>query len=80
VGRITRPVRLLKQFEKQGFKVGESRELTFTIQPHKGLSYPAASGQRLLENGFFTLRVGNQVARFRYAGATAQVVRPAGGR
>jgi beta-glucosidase len=80
VGRITRPVRLLKHFEKQDFKAGESRELTFTIQPGKDLSYPAASGQRLLEDGFFTLRVGDQVARFRYAGATAQAARPAGGR
>ena len=80
VGRITRPVRLLKHFEKQDFKPGESRELTFTIQPNKDLSYPAASGQRLLEDGFFTLRVGDQVARFRYAGATAQVARPAGAR
>lgn len=80
VGRITRPVRLLKHFEKRDFKPGESRELTFTIQPNKDLSYPAASGQRLLEDGFFTLRVGDQVARFRYAGATAQVARPAGSR
>jgi beta-glucosidase len=80
VGRITRPVRLLKHFEKQDFKPGESRELTFTIQPHKDLSYPAASGQRLLEDGFFTLRVGDQVARCRYAGATAQAARPAGSR
>jgi beta-glucosidase len=80
VGRITRPVRLLKHFEKQDFKPGESRELTFTIQPAKDLSYPAASGQRLLEDGFFTLRVGDQHARFRYAGATAQAARPAVGR
>ena len=77
VGRITRPVCLLKHFEKQNIEPGESRELTFTIQPNKDLSYPAASGQRLLENGFLPLRVGEQVARFRYAGATAQVVRPA---
>ncbi|RYY21675.1 MAG: hypothetical protein EOO36_00005, partial [Cytophagaceae bacterium] len=80
VGRITRPVRLLKHFEKQDFKPGESRELTFTIQPGKDLSYPAASGQRLLEDGFFTLRVGDQQQRFRYAGATAQAPRPATGR
>ncbi|WP_382317571.1 beta-glucosidase [Hymenobacter bucti] len=80
IGRITRPVRLLKHFEKQDFKPGESRELTFTIQPMKDLSYPAASGQRLLEDGFFVLRVGDQQQRFRYAGATAQAARPAGGK
>ena len=80
VGRITRPVRLLKHFEKQEFKAGESRELTFTIQPGKDLSYPAASGQRLLEDGFFILRVGDQKARFRYAGPTAQAGRPGASR
>ncbi|NML67879.1 beta-glucosidase [Hymenobacter sp. RP-2-7] len=72
VGRITRPVRLLKHFEKQSFAPGETRTLTFAIEPQRDLSYPAASGQRLLEDGFFTLRVGDQKARFRYAGATAQ--------
>ncbi|RZK59538.1 MAG: hypothetical protein EOO59_07615, partial [Hymenobacter sp.] len=72
VGRIARPVRLLKHFEKQNFQPGEARELTFTIEPQKSLSYPAADGRRVLEDGFFTLRVGDQKARFRYAGATAQ--------
>src|SRR5205823_2887138 len=38
VGRITRPVRLLKHFEKQTFNPGESRELTFTIQPQQDLT------------------------------------------
>ncbi|MGI4736971.1 MAG: beta-glucosidase [Janthinobacterium lividum] len=79
VGRITRPVRLLKHFEKQAFTPGESRELTFTVRPQQDLSYPAANGQRLLEDGFFTLRVGDQVRRFRYAGATAQAGRPTRG-
>jgi beta-glucosidase len=46
-------VRLLKHFKKQDFQPGESRELTFTIQPAKPLSYPAASGQRLPEDSFF---------------------------
>ncbi|GGF06422.1 beta-glucosidase family protein [Hymenobacter cavernae] len=72
VGRITRPVRLLRHFEKQAFKPGESRELTFIIQPQQDLSYPDAYGKRLLEDGYFTLRVGDQKQRFRYAGATAQ--------
>ena len=78
VGRITRPVRLLKHFEKQEFAPGQTRELTFTIEPQKSLSYPAADGRRLLEDGFFTLRVGNQKARLRYVGATAQAGPPAG--
>ena len=72
VGRITRPVRLLKHFEKQAFQPGETRELTFTIEPQKSLSYPGPDGEHRLEDGFFTLRVGDQKTRFRYAGATAQ--------
>ncbi|OUJ70399.1 beta-glucosidase [Hymenobacter crusticola] len=76
VGRITRPVRLLKHFEKQQFQPGESRELTFTIRPQESLSYPAADGRRLLEDGFFTLRVGDQQRRFRYAGTTTAAVPP----
>ncbi|HEX8429021.1 beta-glucosidase [Hymenobacter sp.] len=71
VGRITRPVRLLKHFEKQEFKAGEGRELTFEIQPNRDLSYPDDKGHRVLEDGYFTLRVGDQMKRFRYAGATA---------
>jgi beta-glucosidase len=71
VGRITRPVRLLKHFEKQEFKPGESRELVFEIQPQRDLSYPSAEGTRLLEDGYFTLRVGDQKQRFRYAGTSA---------
>ncbi|MBC8082646.1 MAG: glycoside hydrolase family 3 C-terminal domain-containing protein, partial [Hymenobacter sp.] len=72
IGRITRPVRLLKHFEKQEFKPGETRELTFTIRPGPDLSYPDAEGRRQLEDGYFTLRVGNQKQRFRYAGPAAQ--------
>jgi beta-glucosidase len=77
VGRTTRPVCLLKHFEKQDFKPGKTRELTYTIQPGKGLSHSGASGQRLLADGFFTLRVGGQHQRFRYGGTTAK---PAGRR
>ncbi|GAB3241326.1 glycoside hydrolase family 3 N-terminal domain-containing protein [Hymenobacter seoulensis] len=71
VGRITRPVKLLKHFEKQRFNPGESRELTFTIQPQPDLSYPGPDGQTRLEDGYFTLRVGDQTKRFRLAGAPA---------
>ncbi|HEX8327698.1 MAG TPA: glycoside hydrolase family 3 N-terminal domain-containing protein [Hymenobacter sp.] len=71
VGRITRPVRLLKHFEKQTFQPGETRELTFNIQPRPHLSYPGPDGQARLEDGYFTLRVGTQTKRFRYAGGAA---------
>ncbi|HEX8504234.1 MAG TPA: glycoside hydrolase family 3 N-terminal domain-containing protein [Hymenobacter sp.] len=77
VGRITRPVRLLKHFEKQAFQPGESREVTFAIQPGTHLSYPGPDGQARLEDGYFTLRVGGQTKRFRYAGPPAQTAAPA---
>ena len=67
VGSIARPVRLLKHFEKLDFGPGESRELTFTIEPQPALSYPDATGRPQLEPGYFTLRVGDQQRRFRYA-------------
>ncbi|TGE16136.1 beta-glucosidase [Hymenobacter elongatus] len=67
VGRIARPVRLLKHFEKQELAAGASREFTFEIEPRPHLSYPNAQGQTQLEDGYFTLRVGDQTRRFRYA-------------
>ncbi|WP_159437429.1 beta-glucosidase family protein [Hymenobacter daecheongensis] len=78
VGRITRPVRLLKHFEKRELQAGESREMVFEINPAQHLSYPNAEGQAQLEDGYFTLRVGDQSARFRYVGATASTA-PASG-
>ncbi|WP_167856887.1 beta-glucosidase family protein [Hymenobacter aquaticus] len=71
VGRVTRPVRLLKHFEKQELAAGASRTFTFEIQPQQHLTYPNAQGQAQLEDGFFTLRVGGQTKRFRYVTPTA---------
>ncbi len=90
VGRVARPVRLLKHFEKQPFAPGQSRELTFDIDPLRDLSYPDGQGRPQLENGWYTLRVGSQMMRFRYAGGpvagttpttsnTTGAVRPSGG-
>jgi beta-glucosidase len=70
-GRIRRPVSLMRHFEKQASKASESRELTFTTQPNKDLSYPAARGQRRLAAGFCTLRGGGRVPRLRYAAGGA---------
>ncbi|WP_161787082.1 glycoside hydrolase family 3 N-terminal domain-containing protein [Hymenobacter sp. IS2118] len=67
VGRVTRPVRMLKHFEKQAFAAGQSRDLTFDIEPLRDLSYPNGQGRPQLEDGWYTLRVGTQMARFRYA-------------
>ncbi|MDO7850218.1 glycoside hydrolase family 3 N-terminal domain-containing protein [Hymenobacter sp. CA1UV-4] len=71
VGRIARPVRLLRHFEKQPFAPGQSREMAFTIDPLRDLSYPDGQGRPQLEDGWYTLRVGSQMARFRYAGRAA---------
>ena len=77
VGRIARPVRLLKHFEKQEFAAGQSRELTFDIAPLRDLSYPDGLGRPQLENGWYTLRVGSQTARFRYASGPVAGAAPA---
>ncbi|WP_197274009.1 beta-glucosidase family protein [Hymenobacter sp. DG25A] len=77
VGRIARPVRLLKHFDKQVFTPGQSREMTFIINPRQHLSYPDAQSRPQLENGYFTLRVGDQTARFRYADPAARASAPA---
>ena len=90
VARVARPVRLLKHFEKQAFATGQGRSLTFDIDPLRDLSYPDGQGRPQLESGWYTLRVGSQMARFRYAGGpvasntsatdnTTGAVRPAAG-
>jgi beta-glucosidase len=68
VRTITPPVKQLKFFEKQFLLPGEVKDYQFTIDPEKDLSFPDATGKMLLEPGYFTLRVGNLSARFRYDG------------
>ena len=68
VGRIARPVRQLRHFEKQALAAGQSHEFTFDIDPRRDLSYPDSQGRSQLEPGWYTLRVGSQTIRFRYAG------------
>ncbi|MCK9413745.1 MAG: glycoside hydrolase family 3 C-terminal domain-containing protein [Prolixibacteraceae bacterium] len=68
VGSITRPIRELKYFEKEMIKSGESKTFTFLIDPIRDLSFPNEKGEKLIEEGYFTLSVGNQVARFRLKG------------
>ena len=80
VGRITRPVRLLKHFNKQMFTANESRSFTFDIDPLRDLSYPDGQGRPQLENGWYTLRVGSQMVRFRYAGGPVAGTGPAAGK
>lgn len=55
--RITRPVKLLKHFEKRELKPGESAVFSFDIDPGQHLSYPDATGKQILEPGAFTISV-----------------------
>lgn len=65
VGSISRPVRDLKFYEKKSLKPGESADFTFTIKPEESLSFPNRKNERLLENGYFTLMVGDLKTRFK---------------
>jgi beta-glucosidase len=64
IGTITRPTKMLKSFEKQLIRAGESKVFSFVIQPEIHLFYPDEKGQKVIENGYFTISVGNQKARF----------------
>jgi beta-glucosidase len=65
VGSISRPVRDLKFYEKKAIKPGESATFTFVIKPEESLSFPNSKNERLLEDGHFTLTVGNLKTRFK---------------
>ncbi|MFN6946167.1 MAG: glycoside hydrolase family 3 C-terminal domain-containing protein, partial [Cytophagaceae bacterium] len=62
---ITRPNKQLKYFEKQEIAPGESKTYTFIINPEKDLWFPDHEGKKLLEEGYFTIKVGDQTARFK---------------
>ncbi|MBM3461436.1 MAG: beta-glucosidase [Armatimonadetes bacterium] len=64
VGRVTRPVRRLGHYEKITLQPGQSTQVKFRIVPREALAYPDERGRKVLEPGAFTLRVGNQAARF----------------
>jgi beta-glucosidase len=64
VASISRPVRDLKFYEKDLIKSGESKTFTFIIHPKEHLTFPDKGGELLLEDGYFTLMVGNLKTRF----------------
>lgn len=64
VGKITRPVRKLAFFRKVDLQPGETKELTFMIEPVKNLSYPDESGNKILEGGYFRIIVNDLERRF----------------
>jgi beta-glucosidase len=67
VGSISRPVRELKYYDKKFLKPGESSEFTFVIKGDQQLSFPNSKNEKLLEDGYFTLMVGNLKTRFKLA-------------
>ena len=64
VGRISRPVKELVHFERVTLDPGETVEMTFIIDPENHLSYPGFEGESILEEGYFTVQVGGEKARF----------------
>jgi beta-glucosidase len=65
VASISRPIRELKYYEKDLIKPGEAKTFTFTIKPTEQLSFPNKKGEQVLEDGYFTVMVGDQKARFK---------------
>jgi len=56
IGRITRPVKELKHFEKAKLQPGESADLEFIITPET-VSYPGEDGRAILELGSYSVIV-----------------------
>lgn len=65
VASLSRPVRDLKFYEKQLLNPGESKTFNFVIRPAEHLAFPNKSGEPVLEDGYFTIMVGNLKTRFR---------------
>lgn len=63
-GRISRPVKQLRHFEKCLLAPGESAVRTFQIHPRE-LAYPDARGKAVLENGAYEVQIGGLKEAFR---------------
>jgi beta-glucosidase len=72
VASISRPIRDLKYYSKELIKPGETKTFTFTIDASKHLGFPNAKNETLLEDGYFTLMVGNLKTRFKLDRGTRQ--------
>lgn len=62
-GKITRPVKELRHFERVKLKPGESKTLTFEITPGM-LAYPDENGRPVLERTSYKVLVGSLEKRF----------------
>ena len=65
-GTITRPVRELRHFEKIELEPGQSKTVTFEVDPAEDLNYPDKHGKEHLEPGDFRISVGDQEIKFRF--------------
>ncbi len=65
VGTYTRPVKELKHFEKIHLNPGETKTVTFEINPRATLTYPDQNGNPLLESGEFVVRIDSLSSTFR---------------
>jgi beta-glucosidase len=65
VASISRPVRDLKFYEKILLNPGESKTVSFTINPDKHLSFPNKKGEPILEDGYFDVMVGPLKVKFK---------------
>jgi beta-glucosidase len=57
---ISRPMKEIKFFEKKIIKAGESSIYRLEIEPMRDLSYPDATGKRILESGDYFIHVGKE--------------------
>jgi len=65
VASVSPPVKKLKRFKKIGIPAGESEKLVFNISG-EDLSFVGKDNKWVTEEGSFTLRIGDQEARFYY--------------
>lgn len=66
VGRITRPVKELKSFEKVLLEPGKSVRAEFLIKPLEHFSYPDQHGELVLDSGRYTVKVGDLKKEFNF--------------
>lgn len=58
VRTITPPMKELKNFDKTDLKAGEEKETRFDIVPERDFGYPSATGEWILEEGYFEIQIG----------------------
>jgi beta-glucosidase len=63
-GKITRPKKELLGFKRVSLEPGETKKITFSLNPQEDLSYPNAEGEYVLEKGHFRVLCGDEEAYF----------------